>query len=44
MSILGAAIAPHSPLIISTVGYAREREVPATINAYRTGAKQVAVW
>ena len=44
MSILGAIIVPHPPLIIPTVGCGREREVQATIDAYRTAAKQVAAW
>ena len=44
MSILGAVIVPHPPLIIPTVGCGREREVQATIDAYRTAAKQVAAW
>lgn len=44
MSILGAAIVPHPPLIIPTVGRGREREVQTTIDAYRTAAEQVAVW
>lgn len=44
MSILGAVIVPHPPLIIPTVGRGREQEVQATIDAYRTAAKQVAAW
>jgi len=44
MSILGAIIVPHPPLIIPTVGRGREREIQATIDAYRTAAKQVASW
>ncbi len=44
MSILGAVIVPHPPLIIPTVGCGREQEVQATIDAYRAAAKQVAVW
>ena len=44
MSILGAIIAPHPPLIIPTVGRGREREVQATIDAYRAAAKQAAAW
>ncbi len=44
MSILGAVIVPHPPLIIPTVGHKREQEVQATIDAYRTAAKQVAAW
>ena len=44
MSILGAVIVPHPPLIIPTVGRGREREVQATIDAYQTAAKQAAAW
>ena len=44
MPILGAAIVPHPPLIIPTVGCGREQKVQVTIDAYRTAAKQVAVW
>ncbi len=44
MSILGAVIVPHPPLIIPTVGRGREQEVQSTIDAYRTAAKQVAAW
>lgn len=39
MSILGAVIVPHPPLIIPTVGRRREREVQANIDAYRTATK-----
>ena len=35
MSILGAVIVPHPPLIIPTVGNGREEEVQTTIDAYR---------
>lgn len=38
MSILGAIIVPHPPLIIPTVGRGREQEVKTTIDAYRTAA------
>jgi len=44
MSILGAVIVPHPPLIIPTVGCGREQEVQTTIDAYRTAAKQAADW
>ena len=44
MAILGAVIVPHPPLIIPTVGRGRGQEVQTTIDAYRTTAKQVAVW
>ena len=44
MSILGAIIVPHPPLIIPAVGRGREREVQATIDAYQATAEQVAAW
>ena len=44
MSILGAVIVPHPPLIIPTVGRGREQEVQSTIDAYQTTAKQAAAW
>ncbi len=44
MSILGAVIVPHPPLIIPTPGRGREQEIRATIDAYRTVAEQVAAW
>ena len=42
MSILGAVIVPHPPLIIPAVGRGREQEVQTTIDAYRAAAKQAA--
>ena len=44
MSILGSVILPHPPIILPTVGRGREREIQATIDAYRAAAKQVADW
>ncbi len=44
MPILGTLIVPHPPLIIPAVGRGREREVQATIDAYRSAAKQAAAW
>ncbi len=44
MSIFGAVIVPHPPLIIPTVGRGREQDVQATIDAYRAAAKQAADW
>lgn len=44
MSIWGAIIVPHPPLIISTVGRGREQKVQSTTDAYWTAAKQAAVW
>ena len=37
-------IVSHPPLIIPTVGRGREQEVQATIDVYRTAAKQVTAW
>ena len=42
--ISGAIIVPHPPIIIPTVGRGREREVQATISAYRAAAQQAAAW
>lgn len=44
MPMLGAIIVPHPPLIIPTVGQGQERQVQATIDAYRAVAQQVAAW
>ena len=42
--IPGAVIVPHPPIIVPTVGRGREREVQATVDAYRAAARQVAAW
>lgn len=44
MSIIGAIIVPHPPIIVPTMGQGQEQEVQATIDAYNTAAKQVADW
>ena len=44
MSMIGAVILPHPPLIIPTVGRGQERKVQATTDAYRAAARQVAEW
>ena len=44
MSIPGAVIVPHPPLIIPAVGRGREEEVQTTIDAYRAAARQAAAW
>lgn len=44
MSMVGAVILPHPPLILPTVGRGQERQVQATIDAYRAAAKRVAEW
>lgn len=44
MSIPGAVIVPHPPLIIPTVGKGQERGIQDTVDAYRTAARCVADW
>ena len=44
MPIAGAIIVPHPPLIVPTVGRGQERDVQATINAYRAAVRQMAEW
>ena len=44
MPIVGAIIVPHPPLIVPAVGRGREREVQATIDAYRAAVRQAADW
>ncbi|MDE7243988.1 MAG: AmmeMemoRadiSam system protein A [Oscillospiraceae bacterium] len=44
MSILGAVIVPHPPVILPEVGRGREHKVQATLDAYRAAARQAADW
>ena len=44
MSIPGAIIVPHPPLIIPAVGRGEERKIQATVDAYRAAAQRVAAW
>ena len=44
MSIVGAIIVPHPPVIIPEVGKGREKEIQNTIDAYRKAAQRVASW
>ena len=44
MSIAGAIIVPHPPIIIPTVGCGQEGAVQATVEAYRAAARQTAAW
>lgn len=41
MSIIGAIIVPHPPIIVPTVGRGQEGEVQSTIDACRAAAQQV---
>ncbi|HIS01716.1 MAG TPA: AmmeMemoRadiSam system protein A [Candidatus Excrementavichristensenella intestinipullorum] len=44
MSIVGAIIVPHPPVILPTVGKGREKQAEATLRAYRAAAAQVRAW
>jgi len=44
MSVIGAIVVPHPPLIIPEVGRGQEKGIQKTIDAYRAAARQVAAW
>ena len=44
MSILGAVLMPHPPVLLPEVGRGREREISTTGCAMRHAAEQVAAW
>lgn len=44
MSMLGAIITPHPPVLLPEVGGGRERAIAATDRAMRTAAEAVAAW
>ena len=44
MSVTGAVIVPHPPLLLPEVGRGREREVQDTLDAYRAAARRAADW
>lgn len=44
MSVKGAVMVPHPPLIIPDVGQGREKKIQATIDAYHEAAKKIASW
>lgn len=44
MSMLGAIITPHPPVLLPEVSGGREREIAATDRAMRTAAETVAAW
>ncbi|MCI8284918.1 MAG: AmmeMemoRadiSam system protein A [Firmicutes bacterium] len=44
MSVIGAVIVPHPPIILPEVGKGREREIKITSEAFRAAAEQVAEW
>ena len=44
MSVLGAMIVPHPPVILPSVGQGRERQIQATASAYQQAAQMVFAW
>jgi len=44
MTVCNAIIVPHPPIIIPAVGRGQERQVQATIDAYRAAAQRVRSW
>lgn len=44
MSIPGAIVVPHPPVIVPEVGHGREREIEATTQAYQAAARLAASW
>ncbi|MDD3173721.1 MAG: class III extradiol dioxygenase subunit B-like domain-containing protein, partial [Herbinix sp.] len=42
MSLVGAFIVPHPPLIIPEIGKGEEKKVSDTINSYREAARRIA--
>ena len=44
MSITGAVMVPHPPLIIPEVGRGQEKAIQATIDAYHQAARRLAAW
>ena len=44
MSVTGAVMVPHPPLIIPDVGKGQEKKIQATIDAYHRAAEKLASW
>ena len=44
MSVTGAVMVPHPPLILPDVGRGQEKEIQATVDAYHQAARQIAAW
>lgn len=44
MSVLGAVIVPHPPIILPEIGKGEEKKINKTIEAYRKVARMVADW
>ena len=44
MSVKGAVMVPHPPLIVPAVGRGEEKKIQATVDAYHQAARQIAAW
>ena len=44
MSVAGAVIVPHPPLIIPEIGRGQEKRIQSTIDAYHKAAQRIASW
>ena len=44
MSVKGAVMVPHPPLIVPEIGHGEEREIQATIDSYHRAAQKIAEW
>ena len=44
MSVKGAVMVPHPPLIVPAVGRGEEKKIQATVDAYHQAVRQIAAW
>ena len=44
MSVKGAVMVPHPPLIVPEIGHGEERKIQATIDSYHRAAQKIAEW
>ena len=44
MSVKGAVMVPHPPLIVPEIGRGEERKIQATVDAYHQAARKIAQW
>lgn len=44
MSVVGAFIMPHPPILVPSVGKGEERKTQKTVEAYRRAAEEIAEW
>ena len=44
MSVKGAVMVPHPPLIVPEIGRGEEGKIQATVDAYHHAARKIAQW